>query len=169
MVLEKTQLKFAKSERNGELIGFVSRNASTNKLKGVREDSRFKKKICLLSAELKGIVLPNVLYAVEMKAMHNESGYVVVAATQVLFTAKVESIVVLKSIYQVTITFGNKVIYFDPKDGKGPSSRTCEGVLEILHERQDINDKECVIEEFLKQANKLVGRMEMDGYIMPQH
>lgn len=67
MASETSQLKFAKSEHTGELIGFVSRNSVTHKLKGVREDSRYGKQICVLSENLKGKVEPNVLYDVELK------------------------------------------------------------------------------------------------------
>ena len=45
MTSEKSQIKFAKSERTGELIGFVSRHSKTRQLKGVREDSRYGKQI----------------------------------------------------------------------------------------------------------------------------
>ena len=36
MTSEKSQIKFAKSERTGELIGFVYRHPKTPQLKGVR-------------------------------------------------------------------------------------------------------------------------------------
>lgn len=94
MTSEKSQLKFAKSERTGELIGFVSRHSKTRKLMGVREDSRFGKQICVLSEDLKGTIEPNILYSVELKPMHNAKGHVVVAATPVLFQAHVETIIV---------------------------------------------------------------------------
>lgn len=165
MNLEKTQIKFAVSEQSGEIIGFVSRHAKTNKLKGVREDSKFGKKICVLSEELKGTIVPNTLYLVELKPMRSTNGYVVVSATPMLFRAKIEMIVVSKSIYQVTISFGNKIIYFDPKDGKSPSSRTCEGVINVLLERNDIEDKELVLENFSHQAAILMKCMEADGYV----
>lgn len=108
MTSEKSQLKFAKSERTGELIGFVSRHSKTRKLMGVREDSRFGKQICVLSEDLKGTIEPNILYSVELKPMHNAKGHVVVTATPVLFQAHVETRIVPKTLYQVTVTFGNK-------------------------------------------------------------
>ncbi len=49
--------------------------------------------------------------------MHKAKGYVVVAATPVRFTARVESIIVPEALYKVTVTFGDKTVYFDPKDG----------------------------------------------------
>ena len=58
MTSEKSQLKFARSEETGELIGFVSRHSKTRKLMGVREDSRFGKQICVLSEDLKGTLEP---------------------------------------------------------------------------------------------------------------
>lgn len=167
MASETSQLKFAKSERTGELIGFVSRHPKNQKLIGVREDSRFGKQICVLSEHLKGQVEPDVLYEVELKPMHKANGYVVVSATPVLYEVQVETIIVPKSIYQVTVTFENryKTFYFDPKDGKSIQSRTCEGVLSVLRERKDLKNKEGVIQDYLRQAKALVRRMEMDGYI----
>ena len=169
MTVETTQIKFAKSEATGELIGFVSRHSKTQKLMGVREDSRFGKKICVLSEELKGTVQPNKLYAVELKAMHNGSGYVVVSATPILFSAQVDTLIIPKSIYQVTVTFGNKVVFFDPKDGKSISSRTLAGVIKLLRERGDIENPDLVIEDLARQAAQLVRRMENDGFIVPDY
>ncbi len=80
MTSEKSQIKFAKSERAGELIGFVSRHSKTRQLKGVRENYALGKQICILSEDLKGTIEPNVLYSVELKPMHKAKGYVVVAA-----------------------------------------------------------------------------------------
>lgn len=165
MILEKSQLKFAKSECTGELIGFVSRHSKTRKLMGVREDSKFGKQICVLSAELKGQIEPNLLYDVGLKPMHKANGYVVVSACPIFFKAQIETTIVLKAIYQVTIIFGNKKIYFDPKDGKSSQSRTVEGVLSVLSCRKDIENKDDVIQDFLQQAESLIRRMEQDGYI----
>ncbi len=73
--------------------------------------------------------------------------------------------IVPKTLYQVTVTFGNKKIFFDPKDGKSAMSRTIDGVLEILKGRKDIKYKEGVITDYLNQARALVRRMEYDGFI----
>ena len=97
--------------------------------------------------------------------MHKAKGYVVVAATPVQFTARVESIIVPKALYKVTVTFGNKTVFFDPKDGKSAMSKTIEGVLSILRERKDIRNLEGVIDDFTRQARTLVRRFGMDGFI----
>ena len=165
MTSEKSQIKFAKSERTGELIGFVSRHSKTRQLKGVREDSRYGKQICVLAEDLKGTIEPNVLYSVELKPMHKAKGYVVVAATPVQFPATVETIIVPKTLYKVTVSFGYKTIYLDPKDGKSAMSRTLDGVLPVLKERKDIENHEEVIADFIKQAQELIRRFEQDGYI----
>lgn len=169
MIAEKTQIKFAKSEQTGELIGFVSRHSKTQKLMGVREDSYFGKKICVLSEELKGTIQPNKLYAVELKPMHNGSGYVVVTADPIRFTAQVDTLIVPKSIYQVTVQFGNKTVFFDPKDGKTASSRTLAGVVKLLNERDDIESPATVIEDLTRQATLLVRRMSNDGFYLPDY
>ena len=74
---------------------FVSCHSKTRQLKGVREDSRYGKQICVLAEDLKGTIEPNVLYSVELKPMHKAKGYVVIAATPVQFPATVETIIVL--------------------------------------------------------------------------
>lgn len=167
-MVEKTQLKFARSEKTGELIGFVSKTKE-NKLKGVREDSVYGKRICILAEELKGSVLPNTLYEVELKPMHKgKKGYVVTSATQVLSCVTIESFIVPGKEYRVVINFGGKknykTIYFDPLNGKTSSSRTKKGVLEILHKRNDIADQEGVISDFVGRADELVRQMREDGY-----
>lgn len=165
MAIEHTQLKFVVSPETGETIGFVSRPWQSNKLKGVRENSIFGKKICVLADDLKGKILPDIPYMVELKPMHSGKGYVVVRATPKLFPAVVETTVISKSIYQVTVHFGNKTVYFDPKDGNKSSSRTIKGVVELLNDRTDIENKELVIKEFKRQAFSLVRCMQVEGYV----
>lgn len=164
MALETSQIKFAKSEQTGELIGFVSRHSKTKKLKGVRENSIYGKKICVLAEELKGTIIPNQLYNVELKAMHQGNGYVVVSAMPALFKAVIETVLVSNAVYQIKISFGNKTIYFDPKDGKSPSSRTIDGVIRALTIRNDIENPDTVIQEFRAQAKELIDRMKTDRY-----
>lgn len=166
MAIEKSRIKFAKAADTDEIIGFVSRNSKTKQLRGVAEDSVYGKKICVLSKDLKGQIEPNVLYDVELKPMHMGNGYVAVAATRTLFEAKFESVVVPKAIYQIKITFGNKTIYFDPKDGKTPSSRTIQGVLKIIDRREDIQDKGSVKIRFEQEALALIETMSKDGLIV---
>ena len=167
MTLESSQIKFAKSDETGELIGFVSRHSKTKKLKGVRENSIFGKKICVLSEDLKGIIIPNILYNVELKAMHQGNGYVVVSAQPKKFKAQVKTIIVSKSIYKVIVTFGNKTIYFDPREGKSDSSRTLRGALDILASRVDIEDLDSIVGEFKEKGKILIAQMENDGYLVP--
>lgn len=167
--LEKSRLKFVKSKETGELISFVCRLSISKELIGVRESSDRRKRICVLSKELKaqGIVRENTLYWAELKPMHGgKKGFVVVAVTPILFKARIETTIVPKVIYQVCISFGNKTIYFDPKDGRSLTSRTLEGVLGILNAREDIEDKEQVIEDFKAQAAIMLRRFEADGYIV---
>jgi len=160
MKREKSQIKFAVSDTSGELIGFISRHPKTKKLIGVREDSKYRKKICVLSEHLKGTILPNVLYNVELKEMHRGQGYVVVAAYQILFKVQFETIIRQDEAYQVNVHFGSKTIYFDPVNGKSRLSRTKAGVIEVISLRNDIKDIPLVIEEFSKHADHLIKIMK---------
>ena len=166
MGIEKSQIKFVVSEKTGETVGFVSRHSKTKHLKGVRENSIYGKKICVLSEKLKGTITPNILYEVELKPMLKSNGYVVVSAVPAKFKAQVETIIVTKSIYQVIVKFGNKTFFYDPVDGKSPSSRTVEGVLKLLESRNDIEDLDETIDTFKKQAARLKEMMSKDGYYM---
>lgn len=77
----KTKLKFIKSDRTESWVGFVSINTKTGYIKGVREDAKGPKKVCIVTHELEPIIEPNVLYDVQMVPMKNEkAGYIVVAA-----------------------------------------------------------------------------------------
>ena len=71
----------------------------------------------------------------------------------------------IQSVGKVTVSFGNKTIYLDPKDGKSAMSRTLDGVLPVLKERKDIENHEEVIADFIKQTQELIRRFEQDGYI----
>ena len=167
MISERTQLKFATSERTGEIIGFVSRHSKTKQLRGVREDSPYKKKICVLSEDLKGKVQPNILYSVELKAMHSRNGFVVVAATPLLFKATIDTLVIPGETYRVTVNFGNKTVYFDPLRGNSYSSKTGSGVVSLLQRRTDIENLEGVINSFKSAAARLLRRMADDGFCTP--
>lgn len=160
---EKTQLKFVKSPKTGKFVGFVSKTKD-NILKGVREESIYRKRICILSEELERMVLPDTLYDVELKPMHRKNGYVVTSAVRVLFNATVESFVVPGKKYQVIVHFGGKTVYFDPLNGRTSSSRTKAGVLAILNKRNDISNQNGVISDFLDRAEEVIRQMREDGY-----
>ena len=164
MAVEKSQIKFAKSSETGEIIGFVSRHPKTKKLNGVFEDSPYGKKICVLAEDLKGKVEPGLPYSVELKVMRNGNGYVVVSAVLATFKAEIKITIVTKAVYQVCVVFGNKTVYYDPKDGKTENSRTVSGVLKVLKQRRDIKDIDQVIEDFMAAANELKEQMKADGY-----
>ena len=165
MALEKSRIKFAKSRETGEIIGFVSSHPRTKKLKGVREDSRFGKKICVLASDLKGSIDINVLYDVELKKMNGKNGYVVVSATPVLQKVKIETVTNPKGVYQVVLHFGYKTIYFDPCEGKTNSSKTIQGVIDELRKRNDIADIDNVIEQFKVKAENIINIMQKDKEI----
>ncbi len=158
MKLEKTLLKLSES-KDGKLEGFVSRHPKTRRLFGVREDSHYGKMICLPSDHLKDTLKPNVLYEVSVKPMRSGTGYVIVKAKQILFTAELGVKIVPQQTYRIAIKFGNKTIYFDPINGRTPSSNSMEGVLNILEQREDIANKTDILQLFVLEAgtNYLIG------------
>lgn len=161
----QTKLKFVKSEKTGAIVSFVSQNPKTGRICGVRQDSQYPKKICILDKKLVSEVLLNVLYDVTMIPMTEKNGYVVIAMTPVEFKATISTIYVKKAIYRVEVKFGNKTIVFDPLDGKKDTIRTLKGCLSVLEKRVDIKDITQVVADFQESANKLLNYMRADGIL----
>lgn len=166
MAIEKTRIKFAVSEETNEIVGFVTRNSTTRMLQGGDEKNDSPKKICVLSEDLKGLIQPGIVYDVEVKPMRKGNGYVVISASRRKYPAKLETKIIPKVVYQIRITFGHKTIYFDPKDGNSPSSRTVAGVEDVLRARKDLDEIEDVIAKFRAAATELLEKIEQDGYII---
>lgn len=166
METEKVRLKFEESKETKAVIGFVTRSSTTFRLRGVSEKDDCPKKICVLAEDLQGLIKLGVVYEVELRPMRKGNGFIVISATRPKYEATFEMTVIPKTVYQIRIVFGHKIIYFDPKDGNSPSSRTVPGVEKALRERQDLADTEKVIEKFRVEAERLLDRIEQDGYII---
>lgn len=161
----KTKLKFKKSDRTGSWVGFVSVNIKTGYIKGVREDADEQKKVCVVTHELSPMIEENVLYDVQMIPMRNKNaGYIVVVAEPHAFEAKISSTVIKNAAYRVEVRFGNKTVFFDPKDGRNESVRTINGVVKYLEHRKDIRDIVQVIDQFQMAANAVLTAYKADGY-----
>ncbi|MCC8198803.1 MAG: hypothetical protein LIP06_09595 [Tannerellaceae bacterium] len=166
MAVLTTRLKFKKSKQTNEMTGFVSLNSKTGNLRGVKENSQYQKKVCVLAKDLSNreLIVEDVLYNVSVVPMKSNNGFVVVSATPVPFEAKINALVIPKVTYKVTATFGHKTVYYDPLDGKSSASNTLQGALDELESRKDLANKEQVIADFKRQAIILQQRMQEDGY-----
>lgn len=161
----KTKLKFSKSKRSGSWIGFVSINTKNGCVKGVREDAKEPKMICVVTSKLAPFIEPDVLYDVQMVPMKNKNtGLIVVEAEPHAFEASIETVIVKNAVYVINVKFGNKVIKFDPKDGRLDSVRTIDGAVKVLEGRKDIKNQLQVIDDFIKSANILLTTYENDGH-----
>jgi hypothetical protein len=158
-----TKLKFARSEQTGAYISFVSQNPISGRISGVRGDSVYPKKICIIDQKLAGLIIPDILYDSTLIPMKEKDGYIVIEVNPVAFRATVETTYVPKSIYKVEVRFGNKTVLFDPVDGKQESVSTISGVRGILEKRMDIKDLQQVIDDFLEHAYVLMKYYENDG------
>lgn len=152
----RTKLKFVRSEETDAYIGFVSQNPTTGLYYGVRQDSKFPKKICVLDKRLSYSVVPNALYDVVMIPMTEKQGYVAVEIQPVEFRARVETSYVPGDLYVVNVTFGNKSIHFDPLRGQQECVKTLDGCKKILEGRIDIKDRNKVILDFEMAAAALM-------------
>ena len=158
----RTKMKFARSPRTGFTVGFVSRNPKTGAWRGVRQNSAFPKKVCVLSKHLVPYTLLNKLYDVTMVPMKNGDGYVVVEAEPVAFTVMVNSTHVPRLIYRVEAKFGEKTIIFDPMEGQRASVRSLSGAVEALSKRTDVKDLPQAVEEFANAAKDMLDLYETE-------
>lgn len=159
-----TRIKFTKSERTGQPIGFVSQNPVNGRINGVRENSKFPKTVCIVDAKIAPDIILDVLYQVAIVPMHNSKGYIAIEAAPYQFKATIEICYVKKACYIIDIKFGNQLIRFDPKDGTKASMRTISGCRALLEKRMDIADLSDVIEEFNGAATELIERLRRDGF-----
>lgn len=158
-----TKLKFTKSDRSGVYVGFVSQNLRTKQYRGVRQDSPYHKKVCVLDRKLAYKILPDMLYNVTLIPMHEKNGFVVIEATPYSFEATIETYYIKKTLYKIEVKFGNRTIVFDPLYGDKHSVRTLSGCRSVLEKCADIKNVTQVIADFEKSANLLLNKMNSDG------
>lgn len=169
----RTKLKFIKSEKNGALISFVSKNPVNNVVCGVRQDSPYPKKIVIIDREIANNILVNVLYdcaLIPMTKVLNEKtgdknhipGYIAIEASPVQFKATVTTKYIRGIKYNVEVTFGNKVIRFDPFKGQKESVKSLPACRAILEKRYDVKDLMDVVEDFETAAINLMELMKQD-------
>lgn len=160
-----TKLKFVKSEKTGAFISFVSQNPITGQIRGVRQDSPYPKKICLLDKKLMCEVFFNTLYNATLIPMHDRDGYVVIEVSPVTFRAVIAITYIPKAIYKIEVKFGNKDITFNPKDGVKDSVRNVRACRRLLETRIDVENLPDVLEDFDEASKELLRRYEQDGFI----
>lgn len=159
-----TKLKFVRSEVSGAPVSFVSRNPKTGRICGVRQESEYPKKICIVDKLLANQIIMNVLYDCMLIPMSDKNGYVVIAAEPVQFKANVSTTYIKNTVYMVEVKFGNKTIRFDPFNGKKESVKDLAACRAVLEKRVDVRDVMQVVEDFERAANNMVRLMENDRY-----
>lgn len=159
-----TKLKFKKSEQSGLLVGFVSQNPKTGRIKGVREDSKFPKQVCVVDQAIAPEIIIGALYNAAIVPMLKKKGFIVIEATPYQFRAEIDVNYVKKAVYVVTVRFGNKTIVFDPKDGRKESIRSLAAVKSLLEKRVDIRNVTQVVEDFMEAASDVLRKFEQDGF-----
>lgn len=168
----RTKLKFIKSDVNGTFISFISQNPVNNVVCGVRQDSPYPKKIVIIDKEIANNIIINVLYdcvLIPMSKVPNEKtgedfipGYIAIEATPVQFKATITTNYEFGVKYNIEVSFGNKVIRFDPFKGKKESVKSLPACRAILEKRYDVKDIMDVVEDFDKAATSLIATMKQD-------
>lgn len=169
----RTKLKFIKSDKNGALISFISQNPITGRIRGVRQDSRYYKKIVLVDQKIANRILVNVLYDCVLIPMMPQAkkrgattpfvpGYIAIEAEPVRFQATVTTQYIRGVKYLVEVTFGNKTVRFDPFAGQKETVKSLAACKAFLEKRLDIADLPHVLEDFEMAAINLVELMKQD-------
>lgn len=168
----RTKLKFIKSERNGALISFVSQNPVNGVVCGVRQDSPYPKKIVIIDREIANEILVNILYdcvLIPMTPVLNAKtgenhipGYIAIEAKPMQFKATINTNYIPGIKYNVEVSFGNKVIRFDPFRGRKESLKSLPACRAILEKRCDVKDLLEVVEGFEIAANNLLELLKND-------
>lgn len=144
-------IKFFKNRMNDSLAGYVTK--SSGSWKGCRTTDKCKMKIVLVSQEIKGQMIENVLYRTTIIPMKEKDGFVAIKAEPVQFDARVETKLRGRQ-YSIEIKFGNKTLVYDPYDKKQRKCRTdFQTFRHILELRPDIKDLAQVIEDFEEAVN----------------
>ena len=94
--------------------------------------------------------------------MSDKNGYVVIEAEPVQFNAVIKTKYLKGLYYRVEVKFGNKLLIFDPYNGKKESIRSFTAAREILEKRVDLKNVTQVVEDFEKAANRIVSLMKAD-------
>jgi hypothetical protein len=167
-----TKLKFIKSDKNGALISFVSQNPVNDVVCGVRQDSPYPKKIVIIDREMSNNILINVLYdctLIPMGKTLNEKtgeehvpGYIAIEANPVQFKATISTKYIRGIKYNVEVSFGNKIIRFDPFRGQKESVKSLPACRAILERRCDVKDLMDVVDDFTTAATNLIELMKQD-------
>lgn len=168
----RTKLKFIKSERNGALISFISQNPVNKVVCGVRQDSPYPKKIVIIDREIAHNLIVDMLYdcvLIPMTAVQNPKtgemhipGYIAIEATPVQFKATVTTKYIRGVKYNVEVSFGNKVIRFDPFRGIKETTKSLNACRAVLEKRCDVRDIMDVVDDFNTAASNLLALMKRD-------
>lgn len=152
----KVCIKFYKSSETGYLTGFVHHKGATRHRKAVwvgcsmTEGLPKKRKVVLVGTQLRGTVLPNVLYHATIIPMTDKDGFVCTSAKPVQFPAKFE-VAKVDGDYVLRVKFGMKTILYEPKS-KNPMYNSIEDIATHIARRFDLKDAYEVSLAFRKQA-----------------
>lgn len=160
----KTKLKFVRSEISGAPVSFVSQNPVTGRICGVRQDSIYPKKVCVVDKSLASEIVLDALYDCTLIPMSEKNGYVVIEAEPTQFKAKIVSKYIKGNVYTVAVKFGNKTIRFDPFNGRKDSVKDFKICKSLLEKRVDVQNIVQVIDDFTRAAGDIVRFMEHDGF-----
>lgn len=158
-----TILKFTESKKTGAYVAFVQKGVG-GWWRGVREDARGKKKVCVVPPELQPQIILGQPYKVECATSKNDQYFTVLNISPQVYTAIMETAYVPNCLYRIEINFGYKTLVFDPQSSIRNRSQLGR-FMDVLKSRADIRDHDQVVAEFEMRAKDLLRRYQNDGFI----
>ena len=147
----KTIIKFKRGGEgvnSGKLYGFVTKKEGH--WMGCRDTDECKKKIVFVDRSVSGDIQENTPYNVTLIPMRSEQGFIVTAATQVKFDAKIITRM-SKGIFKVMVKFGIKTIIYDPTS-EMERYNNITGIADLLRHRTDLKNPVQTAEDFIDSA-----------------
>ena len=146
----KTIIKFIRGNdgiNNGKIFGFVTKK--NGHWMGCRVDES-KKKIVFVDPSISKSILENMPYNVTLIPMQSEQGFIAIAATQVLFDAKIIT-KMSKGVFKVMVKFGIKTIIYDPTS-ELERYNSIPNIAELIRHRTDLKNPMQVANDFVDSA-----------------
>jgi len=158
MGIIRTKIKFFKSTRTGNPVGFVT--YKDHHFVGVREEDSCLKSVVIVPNYLVYLVELDCLYEVSITQLPKDNGYEVVELEKVLFKAEISQEIVTGKKYGVVVKYGNKKIKWAYG---GVKSKSIVGLK--IASSFEIADNSLVLEEFNWLVDEVSKKAQKDGFV----
>ena len=141
----KTHLKFSRTE-DGALVGFVTISTTNGYIRGVRENSRLPKQICIVPDYCKPLIKEGVVYDVELRKVSKEANwFMVIDASEHLYKPDVRFDIDFQcKRARIECRIGNKLYVYD-KFSKDKETKDFKRFITSIESYQNLKYRDLYI------------------------